>query len=157
MSGAHDAGESDHAWAVRASRIGPIESRVYTRNHSFAVGAQASLRDSDAHPSAIEYMLGALGSDLLRGFETQAARRQITVHAGEISLQGRLDNVLTHLGVIGETGHPGLVSVRGTLYVSVDADESALEEMWQAALERSPLYQTLCRCASMEICVRAAP
>ncbi len=149
--------QADHAWTVRARRIGPDETRVYARNHAFAVGAQASLRDSDAHPSAIECLLGALAGDLLRGFEVQAARRQVALHAGEINLSGRLDNVLVHLGVIGETGHPGLVSVTGTFYVSADADESALEEIWQATLLRSPLHQTLSRCAAIEIRLQAAP
>ena len=148
---------SDHAWAVRARRIGPDETRVYARNHAFAVGAQASLRDSDAHPSAIEYLLGAFASDLLRGFEAQAARRQVAVHAGEINLQGRLDNVLVHLGVVGETGHTGLAAVTGTFYISADVDQEALEEIWRATIERSPLYQTLSRCAAIEIRRQVAP
>jgi len=149
--------ETDHAWTVRARRIGPDEARVYARNHAFAVGSQASLRDKDDEPSAVEYLLGALAGDLLRGFEVQAARRQIAVHAGEVNLSGRLDNVLMHLGVIGETGHPGLASVTGTFYVSADADEAALDEIWQATLLRSPLYQTLSRCAALEVRLQAAP
>lgn len=148
---------SDHAWAVRARRIGPDETRVYARNHAFAVGAQASLRDADTHPSAVEYLLGALAGDLMRGFERQAARRQLAVHAGEINLQARLDNVLVHLEVIGEMGHPGLASVNGTFYLSADADEQVLGEIWRATLDRSPLYQTLSRCAAVEVRLQVAP
>jgi len=148
---------SDHSWAVRARRIGPDETRIYVRNHLFAVGAQAGLRDSDAHPSAIEYLLGALAGDLLRGLETEMARRQVALHAGEINLQGRLDNVLVHLGVVGESGHAGLAAVSGTFYVSADADARALAEIWQATLDRSPLFQTLSRCAALDIRLQATP
>jgi hypothetical protein len=137
--------------------MGPAEARVYARNHAFAVGAQASLRDLDDHPSAIEYLLGALAGDLLRGFEVEAARRRITVHDGEIDLQAGLNNVLVHLAVIGETGNPGLGSVAGAFYVSADADDQALDEIWRAALDRSPLYQTLSRCTAVSIRLQAAP
>src|SRR5262245_32512427 len=147
----------DHVWAVRARRASPAEARAYARNHAFTLGAQASLRDADDHPSAIEYLLGALGGDLLRGFEVEAARRQVAVNAGEVDLQGRLDNVLVHLGVIGETGSPALASVTGTFYVSADATATALDEIWRATLERSPLYQTLARSATVAIRLQAAP
>jgi hypothetical protein len=148
---------ADHAWAVRARRVGPAESRVHVRNHTFGVGAQASLRERDEHPSAVEYLLGALAGDLLRGFEVEAARRQVALDAGEITLQGRLDNVLVQIGVIGEVGTPALASVSGTFYVSAGAEEWALDEMWNAALARSPLYQTLSRCAEVSIRLRSAP
>lgn len=137
--------------------MSPAEARVYARNHAFPVGAQASLREQDDHPSAVEYLLGALAGDLLRGFEVQAARRQVAVHAGEMNLQGRLNNVLVHLGVIGETGHPAVESVSGTFYVSADAEGQALDEIWSATLERSPLYQTLTRCATVSIRLQATP
>jgi hypothetical protein len=148
---------SQHGWAVRARRAGPEETRVYVRNHAFAVGVQASLRDSDSHPSAVEYLLGAIAGDLLRGFEVEALRREITVHAAEMSLEGRLRNVLVHLGVIGETGDPGLASITGTFYVSADADDELLGAIWRAALARSPLYHTLSRCAAVSIRLQVVP
>ena len=151
------AGEPDQAWVVRARRTSPTQARVYARNHVFAVGAQASLRDRDEHPSAIEYLLGALAGDLLRGFEAQAERRGVLVEAGEVHLQARLNNVLFQLGVVGESGHAALESVSGTLYVSTDASETVLDELWSVTLERSPLYQTLARCAEMDIRLREAP
>jgi hypothetical protein len=148
---------SEHAWPVRARRISSVETRVYARNHAFSVGEQAALRDRDDHPSAIEVLLGALAADLLRGFETQAGRRQIAVHAGEADLRGQLANVLVHLGVIGEVGSAALASVAGTVHVSTDADDGVLAEIWRETLERSPLHQTLSRCAILDIRVRAAP
>src|SRR5262245_13521552 len=107
--------EVDHAWSVRV-RWTDDSARAYARSQSFDVHAQASLRERDPHPSAIEYLLGALGGDLACGFRAEAARRSLAIHALEISLSGRLDNVLVHLGVIGEEGHAGLKSIAGVAY-----------------------------------------
>jgi hypothetical protein len=145
----------EHAWQVRARRISSREIRAYARNHVVSIGVQASLRDKDDHPSAIEVALGALAADLLAGLEVQAARRGIAVHAGEVNLSARLDNVLVHLGVIGEVGSPRLAAISGTLDVSADVDDAALAELWRDALARSPLYQTLSQCASIDLRVRA--
>ena len=140
----------DHAWDVRA-RMSGDGATVYCRTHSFTLGAQVALRESDPHPSAIEGLLGALSADLIQGFRASAKRRRIEVDGIEASLSGRLDNALTYLGVIGEEGHPGLASVRGVVYVTADAEDSAVQEMWRETLSRSPLYNTLCRCAQLDI------
>ena len=145
---------TDYTWTVRVERVGEQEAKVFSRNHVFVVGEQASFRETDPHPSALEYLLGALGGDLLRGFQIQAARQRVAVDALEVMLSGRLNNPLTHLGVVGETGHPGLESIQGTFYVSADADRSALEEMWRAALERSPLFNTLRRSVELSLELR---
>lgn len=145
---------TDYTWTVRVERVGESEAKAYSRNHAFVIGEQASFRETDPQPSAVEYLLGALGGDLVRGFQVQAARRRVAVDALELMLSGRLNNPLTHLGVVGETGHPGLESIRGALYVSADADAGALEEMWQAALDRSPLFHTLRRCVTVSVELR---
>jgi hypothetical protein len=149
--------EDDRTWTVRARAAGTRETRAYCGRHAFSVGAQAALDDSDPYPSAVEYLLSALAGDLLQGFQAEAARRSLALHAAEISLGGRLNNVLVHLGVVGEEGHPGLESISGTLYVSADAGPPAVEAAWQAALARSPLFHTLARCASVHIELRAVP
>lgn len=145
---------TDYSWTVRVERVGEQETKAYSRNHAFVVGEQASFRETDPHPSAVEYLLGALGGDLLRGFQLQAARQRVAVDAMELMLSGRLNNPLAYLGVVGETGHPGLESIQGTLYVSADADRSTLEEMWLIALERSPLFNTLRRCVELSLELR---
>lgn len=149
--------EIDHAFSVRVRRAGPTEARAYARRAAFALGSQASLRPRDAHPSAVELLLGALGGDLVHGLAAEAARRGIALHGVEASLAGRLDNILVHLGVVGEEGSPALATVTGTLYAAADADRAALEPAWRAALERSPLYQTLRRCATIAIELRVTP
>ena len=145
---------NDYTWTVRVERVNENEAKAYSRNHAFVIGEQASFQETDAQPSAVEYALGALGGDLVRGFQVQAARQRVAVDALEVMLSGRLNNPLTHLGVVGEAGHPGLESIRGTLYVSADAGPAALEEMWQATLDRSPLFNTLRRCVAVAVELR---
>ena len=144
----------DHAWTVRVRWTGDRGAQAYARAQSFGVGAQASLRESDPAPSAIEYLLGALGGDLACGFHLEASARSVSLHGLELSLAGRLDNILVHLGVIGERGHSGLKSITGTIYVSSDADEATIEAAWKATLARSPLFTTLSRCADVSISLR---
>jgi hypothetical protein len=73
----------------------------------------------------------------------------------EASIFGRLNNPLTLLGVVGESGHPGFETISCTLYVSADADERLLEDIWQTTLARSPLVNTLSRCVGLTLNLRA--
>jgi hypothetical protein len=142
--------EIDHVFPVRIQRsTGAV--RAYSRAQSFDIGSQAGLRETDDAPSAVEYLLGALGGDLVIGLERAAEGQGVSLHAIEISLNGRLDNILVHLGVIGEQGHPGLAAIEGTAYVGSDAEEGAIRQVWQRTLARSPIYNTLTRCADVSI------
>lgn len=118
---------------------------VYARNHAFPVGSPVSYHPADTHPSAVEYLLGALGGDLIQSVSRAAARQGVSVYALEASVSGRLNNPLVALGVVGEEGNPGLEEIACTLYVSADAEAPVLEALWQAALAASPLFHTLRR------------
>jgi OsmC-like protein len=137
------------------SWVGEGWATAYTRNHAFTVGGQAGFRETDAHPDAVEYLLGALGGDLISGFASHATRSGVEVDAMEASIFGRLNNPLTLLGVVGESGHPGFETISCTLYVSADADERLLEDIWQTTLARSPLVNTLDRCVGLTLNLRA--
>jgi len=147
----------EHLFPVRVQRTTSRVARAYARAQSFDVGSQTGLRDSEAQPSAVEYVLGALGGDLVCGLERAAEGLGIPLHAIEISLNGRLDNILTHLGVVGEQGHPGFRAIDGTVYVSTDSDQPTIESVWQRTLARSPLYNTLTRCADVTIRLAVMP
>ena len=144
----------DHAFEVRVRHTTTGVARAYARVQAFDVGSQASLVEEDPQPSAVEYVLGALGGDLVIGLARAAEGQGVPLHAIEISLSGRLDNILTHLGVVGEQGHPGIAAIEGTAYVGSDADEDAIRHAWQRTLDRSPLYHTLTRCAAVTIALK---
>ena len=142
---------TSHSWTVRVEGGRDPAAKVYSRNHVFTVGQQANFDIRAAHLSAVEYLLGALGADLTAGFQAEASRRRVPIVAVEMRLSGRLNNPLTHLGVIGEAGHPGFESINGTLYVGSDAAPSILEELWRTTLERSPLFNTLKPCVALNV------
>ncbi len=135
--------------------MGEGGATAYARNHAFTVGGQASFREADAHPDAVEYLLGALGGDLISGFASLAKRRGVEVDAMEASIFGRLNNPLVFLGVVGEGGHPGFETISCTLYVNADAEEKTLKEIWQTTLARSPLVNTLDRCVGLTLNLHA--
>src|SRR5688500_6009082 len=94
-------------WTARLRWSDGRHATAYAGNHAFGIGQPVSFHATDAHPSAVEYLLGALGGDLLSGFARAAARRVVPLDALEAAVSGRLNNPLIALGVIGETGHPG--------------------------------------------------
>ena len=154
---AHELASTDeYTWAARVRWVHDAQASgshavAYARNHAFSIGQQASFKEADEHLSAVEYLLGALGGDLLSGFQTQAKRHGVFLADLEVKLSGRLNNPLIFIGVVGEAGHPGFEAITGTLYVSTDAETSLIQEIWQVTLARSPLVNTLRRCVALSL------
>jgi uncharacterized OsmC-like protein len=131
-------------WSARVRWTEGMQARAFIRNHSFAVGQPASFDTQDPAPSAVEYLLAALGGCLAVGFQWRASRRGLEVRNVEVALQTQADNILVFLG-LEEQGHPGLKQIDGRLYVDADGDEGVLQELWQETLRRSPVTQSLLR------------
>ena len=149
--------EVDYVWPVRVRRTEEGFARAYARTQAFGIGSQASLRESDPHPAAVEYAVAALGGDLVCGFHREVSARGLAVDAVEMAVSVRLDNVLVHIGVVGEQGHAGFGAIEGALFVATAEAEDAIRAAWQATLERSPLYTTLSRATRVEIALRIMP
>ncbi|MCS6862876.1 MAG: OsmC family protein [Abditibacteriales bacterium] len=146
----------NYRWQCRVHWSGGLQSKVFCRNHAWEVGQPASFDVQDAAPSAVEYVLGALGACLAMGFQIHASRRGIQVDELEISLSGQIDNIFVFLGV-DESGHSGFREIKGTLYVRADADEDTLQEVWQHTLATSPVTNTLTRNVSVDVAMRVVP
>ena len=132
------------AWSARVRWTEGMQARAFIRNHSFNVGQPASFDTQDMAPSAVEYLLAAMGGCLAVGFQWRASRRGIEVRNLEVSLQAQADNILVFLG-LEEQGHPGLKKIEGRVYVEADGDDEVLQELWQETLRRSPVTQSLVR------------
>jgi len=128
-------------WRLRARSSDTLKSTVYCRNFSFAVGQPASFEEKDNHPSAIEYLLGALAGSLCTAFSTSCSQSNLEVDDIEISVQGGIHNIFAHLG--SEQGDPSLAVVDLTCYASTFADVQAVQTAWQETLERCPITRTL--------------
>jgi len=139
-----------YQWGIRVRSDQATTAKVYSRNHTFMAGQPADFGAQVDAPSAIDYLLGALGSCLTVGFQMNASRRGLIVDTCELSIKGKLDNVLYHLQ-LEDTGNPKISKISGTFYVSSPAEEKKLEEVWHKTLERSPVYQTLCQQVEIDL------
>jgi uncharacterized OsmC-like protein/TusA-related sulfurtransferase len=131
-------------WSARVRWTEGMQARAFIRNHSFNVGQPASFDTQDPAPSAVEYLLAAIGGCLAVALQWRASQRGIEVRNLEVSLQAQADNILVFLGLEDE-GHPGLKRVEGRLYIDADADDDVLQELWQETLRRSPVTQSFRR------------
>jgi uncharacterized OsmC-like protein/TusA-related sulfurtransferase len=140
-------------WSARVRWTEGMQARAFIRNHSFNVGQPASFDTQDIAPSAVEYVLAAIGGCLVVGFQWRASQRGIAVRNLEVSLQARADNILVFLG-LEEQGHPGMQQIDGRLYVDADSDEEVLQELWQETVRRSPVTQSLLRAVPVQVELR---
>jgi TusA-related sulfurtransferase len=146
----------DYRWQCRVRWSGGLHTQVYCRNHTWNVGQPASFDVEDEAPSAVEYVLGALGSCLAMGFQIHASRQGIRIDELEISLGGQLNNIYVFLG-IEQGGHSGFRNITGTLYVRADADDAVLQDLWQHTLAVSPIMHTLMRPIDLDITMQHVP
>lgn len=146
----------NYRWQVRTHWEGGLQTTIYCRNHSWKVGQPASFDIKDELPSAVEYVLGALGACLALTFQIRASQQKIRVDELEISLSGKIDNIFIFLGTAGDqpTGHSGFKEINGTIYVQSDADQQLLEELWKETLAVSPVVNTLTHPAQVDIPLR---
>ncbi len=130
-----------YEWRARSRSTGHLKSTVYFRNFSFDVGQPASFEEKDVHPSAAEYLLAALAGALSTGFATECAKDGLEIDDIEISIKGKLDNVLAHLGI--EDGDPSFKSIELKCFASTLDDAEKVRASWKRTFDRSPLAQTL--------------
>jgi hypothetical protein len=137
-----DRGMEPHRWTLRVSTSGKGRATVFVRQHQFNVGLPVQFDQEYDAISALEYVLGAIGADLVNGFQSLARKRRVAIDYAEAVVQGELNNPLTHLGVVGEPGHPGLEKISVRAYVSSLAPEEDVQRVWQEMLAISPLVRT---------------
>jgi len=153
---AADLGQArDYEWKVRVRWTGGMQAKAFVRNHAFVVGQPASFDTEDSAPSAVEYLLSALAGCLAVGYQWRASQRGIEVFDLEVSLKARADNILVFLDVE-EQGHPGLAAVEGRLFVDADADDGALQALWDETVLKSPVAQSLLRRVEFRVQFRRA-
>jgi len=138
----------DYIWRARARSTGHLKSTVYFRNFSFDVGQPASFEEKDENPSAVEYLLTALAGALSTGFATECAKDGLEIDDIEISIKGKLENVLAHIGI--DEGDPSFSSIELKCFASTMDNEDRVRAAWKRTLDRSPLAQTLKKAVELE-------
>ena len=134
----------EHVWQTRVRLISGMRAKASMRNHSVEIGQPASFDVQDDAPSAIEYLLAAIGGALDTGLAWRLSQRHVDVPNLEVVVKGRLDNALFFLGVE-DTGSPALASLDVTVYTDADCDEALLQELLDETVRRCPVTQSLTR------------
>lgn len=137
----------EYEWRVRVRRTGPQQATAYARNRQFAVGQPASFEERDELPSAVEFVLGALGADLAATFAACCDRRGLVLDDLELTTSGRLHDVFAHLG--SSDGDPSFAAIVVKCFATSSADESELQAAWTEATRRSPLCTTLAKATTL--------
>jgi uncharacterized OsmC-like protein len=121
---------------------------VYCRNFSWALGQPASFEERDANPSAVEALLGALGAALATGYATECARDALEIDDIELTVKGRLTNVLASLGM--EEGDPSFAAIEARCFASTLDDEHKARAAWERAVSRCPVAATLAKAVDLK-------
>lgn len=132
-----------YEWRLRVRHAGHQHSKVYCRNFGWDLGQPASFEAKDAHPCAVEAMLGALGGALSSGYATECARSGLEIDDIELTVRGKLGNILAHMGL--EDGDPSFSVIEVKCFASTMDDENAAREAWERAVSRSPVAATLAK------------
>lgn len=122
---------------------GEDRATALARRHSFDVGDPISFDQEESRVTSLEYVLGALGADVINGFRALAKKRRLKLNEVEAQIDVELNNPLIYLGVVGEQGHPGIERIRVKVYISTQAMENEVAVVWSEMLEKSPLVCTL--------------
>lgn len=138
-----------YEWRVRARSTGPLRSKVYFRNFTVEVGQPSSFEERDEHVSAVEYLLVALGGALSTGFSNECRRAGLVVDDVEITVAGRLGDVLVSLGFESD-GDPGFSTITVKCFASTLDDEHAVQACWERALATSPIAATLRKACDLQ-------
>lgn len=101
--------------------------------------------------TALEYLLGALGADLIGGIQTVARRRRVEVDDIEVVVHGVLHNPMVYLRVMGELGDAGVRAIEARVYISSLDDEARLGAVWTEVLETCPVVNTLTKAVKLDI------
>jgi len=129
-------------WKSRVVWQGGMRAKSYMRNHAVEMDEPGDLTATDVAASAHEQLLSAMGSCITVGFIVNATKRGVRVQDLEIAVEGYFDNIRKWAGVE-DSGNPGYGKISAKGFVSADADEATLRDIWRLAVEGSPVTQTI--------------
>jgi len=136
---------------LRAHRGAQPGVKLHARNVTLTGLGRASWDAAAEHPSALDYLLAALATDLLSGFDLETRRAGGVLDEVELRLEAFLANPLVVAGVVGEEGGPRLASIRGSLYVRSGAGEDEVRAAWQRARDGAPVLSSLAPGVAVDI------
>ncbi len=139
------------ACQLRVASTAGDKVAAYVRGERFEIGAALTFDEKYRGVSALEALAGALAADVVNGLRLRARQRRLELGEIEGVVKLWLVNPLTFLEVLGEAGDPAIERLHLQLYLSTLEPESAIRELLDYTLTRSPLYLTLLKAAKVEV------
>lgn len=125
--------------------------QVMPRHFTLRGDHPPELLGQNSGPTAVEALLAALGSCITGTYAAQATGRGIRLEELEVEVEGCIDlNGFFGLKPIA----PGLSDVQVRIRAKADADDAALEDLKQASLKASPVYDSVTRPVSVNSSVQ---
>ena len=106
------------------------------------------------HPSALDFLLAALATDLVSGLGEECRRAGLQLEDVELRLEAFLESPLVVAGVVGEKGSPRVREIRGSLYVQSVSGDELLRAAWRRAREKSPVLASLALDVAIDIALK---
>jgi hypothetical protein len=100
--------------------------------------------------TALEYLLGALGADLVGGIQSVGRRRRVEIDDVEVVVHCTLHNPMVYLRVVGEQGDAGIRAIEARVYISSLEDEARVRAVWAEMMETSPVVNTLVKAVRLD-------
>jgi hypothetical protein len=145
-------------WTLRLTASAEGPAHAHARGQRFDVGDALSFDEAYPHATALEHALAAAGAELVNGLRALARLRRLELDAVEALVQGKLEDALAHLAVVGAEGSPALRSLHVRLYASTLEPEGAVRELLEQVQARAPLWQTLRRAGvQLSVELKVAP
>jgi hypothetical protein len=138
------------AISLRVTAPGPGFARVSVGRRQFSIGRPVEFDEASPHVAAVEYVLGAVGGEVVNGLREFARRRRLAIDAVEALVSGELQDGLAYLEVIGEAGRPRLRRIAVKVFVA-SVDHEATRAVFDEMIERLPLISTLREAAEVDV------
>ena len=132
------------AFSLRVTAPDADVARVSIGRRRFSIGRPLEFDEASPHVAAIEYVLGAVGGEVVNGLRAFAGRRRLSIDDVEAVVSAELENGLTYLEVIGERGQPRIARIHVKVFAAAAAaDAAAARRLFGQMLDRLPLVCTL--------------
>lgn len=140
---------ADTTWAASVTWNGGFQTTTAIRDFPpYATDEPETLGGADKAPNPVEQLIGALGSCLAIGYAANATVAGIALDDLRIDIEGEL-NLETFLGI--EDGHAGYDTLRATVHIESDSDETAIRELHDKVVATSPVGHSLSRAIPLAI------
>jgi len=139
----------DTTWKASIAWDGGFRTTTTIRDFTpYVIDEPEALGGTDTAPNPVEQLIGALGSCLAVGYAANASAAGIRIDDLRIEIEGEL-NLETFLGI--RPGHAGYETLRATVHIVTDADDTAITELHRKVVATSPVGHTISRAVPLTI------